>query len=39
LLAVDPVLGKTLEQVNKKATKEIEKNLEQEDEKMQVFFI
>ena len=37
LLAVDPVSGKTLEQVNKKAIKGLEKSMEQVEEKMQEF--
>lgn len=37
LLAVDPVSGKTLEQVNKKAIRGIEKSMEQVEEKMQQF--
>jgi len=37
LIAVDPVSGKTLEQVNKKAIKGIEKSMEQVEEKMQLF--
>ena len=37
LIAVDPVSGKTLEQVNKKAIKGIEKSMEQVEEKMQQF--
>ncbi len=37
LLAVDPVSGKTLEQVNKKAIKGLEKSMEQVEEKMQQF--
>jgi transposase len=35
LLAVDPVSGKTLEQVNKKAIRGLEKSMEQVEEKMQ----
>lgn len=37
LMAVDPVSGKVLEQVNKKAIKGIEKSMEQVEEKMQQF--
>ncbi|MBC3538932.1 IS110 family transposase [Rufibacter sediminis] len=37
LLAVDPVSGKTLEQVNKKAVQGLEKSMEQVEEKMQEF--
>ncbi|WP_181309087.1 IS110 family transposase, partial [Rufibacter sp. XAAS-G3-1] len=37
LLAVDPVSGKTLEQVNKKAIQGLEKSMEQVEEKMQEF--
>ncbi|QCR21470.1 hypothetical protein C1N53_03320 [Pontibacter sp. SGAir0037] len=37
LMAVDPVSGKTLEQVNKKAIKGLEKSMEQVEEKMQEF--
>lgn len=37
LLAVDPVSGKTLEQVNRKAIRGLEKSMEQVEEKMQQF--
>ncbi|GAB3533389.1 IS110 family transposase [Pontibacter brevis] len=37
LLQVDPVSGKTLEQVNRKAIKGLEKSMEQVEEKMQQF--
>ncbi|MDX5420129.1 MAG: hypothetical protein LPK14_12890 [Hymenobacteraceae bacterium] len=37
LLAVDPVSGKTLQQVNSKAIKGIEKSMEKVEEKMQQF--
>ncbi|WP_205504648.1 IS110 family transposase [Rufibacter psychrotolerans] len=37
LLAVDPVSGKTLEQVNRKAIQGLEKSMEQVEEKMQEF--
>ena len=37
LLSVDPVSGKTIEQVNKKAIKGLEKSMEQVEEKMQQF--
>ena len=37
LIAVDPVSGKTLEQVNKKAIRGLEKSMEQVEEKMQEF--
>ncbi|RNI27182.1 IS110 family transposase [Rufibacter immobilis] len=37
LLAVDPVSGKTLEQVNRKAIRGLEKSMEQVEEKMQEF--
>lgn len=37
LMAVDPVSGKTLEQVNRKAIRGIEKSMEEVEEKMQEF--